>query len=165
MISASGNHRKRITSPVHTASPIRVERASIYIASKVRTGLTPAVNALGLILILVTVLGAVGYEIMRRREQAREREALRRSEQAGMQEHQPGIVAPATLHTAAVERPPRVPGRDHQLDDALDPGDQHEHREQDDRERHPVSRQRHQAAHFSSTYSLATPGPRANSTP
>jgi spermidine/putrescine transport system permease protein len=61
---------------------------TIYIASKVRTGLTPAVNALGLILILVTVLGAVGYEIMRRREQAREREALRRSEQAGMQELQ-----------------------------------------------------------------------------
>ena len=40
---------------------------TVYIASKVRTGLTPAVNALGLILILLTVAGAVVYEILRRR--------------------------------------------------------------------------------------------------
>jgi spermidine/putrescine transport system permease protein len=44
---------------------------TVYIASKVRTGLTPAVNALGLILILVTVLLAVAYEVKRRREAAR----------------------------------------------------------------------------------------------
>ncbi len=41
---------------------------TVYIASKVRTGLTPAVNALGLILILATVLLAVVYEVKRRRE-------------------------------------------------------------------------------------------------
>lgn len=41
---------------------------TVYIASKVRTGLTPAVNALGLILITVTLVGAVVYEILRRRE-------------------------------------------------------------------------------------------------
>lgn len=41
---------------------------TIYIATKVRTGLTPAVNALGLLLIVMTVLGAVAYEIARRRE-------------------------------------------------------------------------------------------------
>ncbi|WP_431862614.1 ABC transporter permease [Azospirillum sp.] len=41
---------------------------TIYIATKVRTGLTPAVNALSLVLIALTVLGAVAYEIMRRRE-------------------------------------------------------------------------------------------------
>ncbi|MDX5376437.1 MAG: ABC transporter permease, partial [Halomonas sp.] len=43
---------------------------TVYIASKVRTGLTPAVNALGLTLILITVLFAVVYELKRRREAA-----------------------------------------------------------------------------------------------
>ncbi|PKQ04930.1 MAG: ABC transporter permease [Alphaproteobacteria bacterium HGW-Alphaproteobacteria-10] len=41
---------------------------TVYIATKVRTGLTPAVNALGLILIVATVLGAVAFEIARRRQ-------------------------------------------------------------------------------------------------
>lgn len=45
---------------------------TIYIASKVRTGLTPAVNALSLILIALTILGAVVYEILRRREARRQ---------------------------------------------------------------------------------------------
>lgn len=40
---------------------------TVYIATKVRTGLTPAVNALGLILIVATVLGAVAFEVVRRR--------------------------------------------------------------------------------------------------
>ncbi|MGF7175569.1 ABC transporter permease [Azospirillum doebereinerae] len=44
---------------------------TVYIASKVRTGLTPAVNALSLVLIALTVLGAVAYEILRRREARR----------------------------------------------------------------------------------------------
>ncbi|TDO97610.1 ABC transporter permease [Marinomonas balearica] len=41
---------------------------TVYIASKVRTGLTPAVNALGLVMILLTVVLAVVYELKRRRE-------------------------------------------------------------------------------------------------
>jgi spermidine/putrescine transport system permease protein len=36
----------------------------------VRTGLTPAVNALALIMIAITVLGAVAYEVARRRRAA-----------------------------------------------------------------------------------------------
>jgi spermidine/putrescine transport system permease protein len=40
---------------------------TVYIASKVRTGLTPAINALSVIMIALTVLGALGYEILRRR--------------------------------------------------------------------------------------------------
>lgn len=44
---------------------------TVYIASKVRTGLTPAVNALSLILIALTIAGAVTYEILRRREARR----------------------------------------------------------------------------------------------
>ncbi|MFN3613147.1 MAG: ABC transporter permease [Rubrimonas sp.] len=49
---------------------------TVYIATKVRTGLTPAVNALGLVLIVLTVLGAVAYEIARR-SQARRAAAAR----------------------------------------------------------------------------------------
>ena len=41
---------------------------TIYIANKVRTGVTPAVNALGLVLIALTVAAAVAYELLRRRE-------------------------------------------------------------------------------------------------
>ncbi len=53
---------------------------TIYIASKVRTGVTPAVNALGLILIVLTVLAAVLYEWRRRSERRRESIAARRRE-------------------------------------------------------------------------------------
>ncbi|WP_045222966.1 ABC transporter permease [Desulfonatronum thioautotrophicum] len=42
---------------------------TINIATRVRLGLTPAVNAIGVILIVMTVCGAVAYEILRRREQ------------------------------------------------------------------------------------------------
>ncbi|WP_411837074.1 ABC transporter permease [Paracoccus sp. ME4] len=43
---------------------------TVFIATKVRTGLTPAVNALALIIIVATVIGAVAYEIARRRRAA-----------------------------------------------------------------------------------------------
>ncbi|MBK5570240.1 MAG: ABC transporter permease [Ensifer sp. SSB1] len=39
---------------------------TVYIATKVRTGLTPAVNALGLTLIVFTILAAIAYELARR---------------------------------------------------------------------------------------------------
>ncbi|UAX97718.1 ABC transporter permease [Ensifer adhaerens] len=39
---------------------------TVYIATKVRTGLTPAVNALGLALIVFTILAAIAYELARR---------------------------------------------------------------------------------------------------
>ncbi|WP_267551935.1 ABC transporter permease [Rhizobium rhizogenes] len=39
---------------------------TIYIATKVRTGLTPAVNALGLLLIILTIAGAITYELSRK---------------------------------------------------------------------------------------------------
>ena len=55
---------------------------TIFLASKVRTGLTPAVNALGLVLIAFTVVGAIAYEILRRREAARAAAARRAAEQA-----------------------------------------------------------------------------------
>lgn len=46
---------------------------TVYIATKVRTGLTPAVNALALIMIAITVIGAIAFEIARRRQAAAQR--------------------------------------------------------------------------------------------
>lgn len=40
---------------------------TIFIATKVRTGLTPAVNALALVMIALTIIGAMIYEILRRK--------------------------------------------------------------------------------------------------
>ena len=45
---------------------------TVYVFSKVRSGITPTINALALLLILVTLGAAVGYEINRRRKAARD---------------------------------------------------------------------------------------------
>ncbi|HVO01271.1 MAG TPA: ABC transporter permease [Candidatus Cybelea sp.] len=45
---------------------------TVYVGSKVRTGITPTINALALCLITLTVIGAIAYEITRRRAAARE---------------------------------------------------------------------------------------------
>ncbi|HVJ44633.1 MAG TPA: ABC transporter permease [Dongiaceae bacterium] len=58
---------------------------TVYVGSKVRTGITPTINALALILIGITVVGAVAYEILRRREESRQahlREMARQAEEA-----------------------------------------------------------------------------------
>jgi spermidine/putrescine transport system permease protein len=44
---------------------------TVYVFSKVRSGITPTINALALILIAVTVLAAVVYAVMRRRAERR----------------------------------------------------------------------------------------------
>lgn len=41
---------------------------TIFIASKVRAGLTPVVNALGLVMMIATLVGAIGWEVVRRRK-------------------------------------------------------------------------------------------------
>jgi spermidine/putrescine transport system permease protein len=51
---------------------------TINIATRVRLGLTPAINAIGVILIGLTVLGAIAWEILRRREEAWRIEAEQR---------------------------------------------------------------------------------------
>ena len=43
---------------------------TVFIATKVRTGLTPAVNALALIMIVITVVAAIAVEVARRRRRA-----------------------------------------------------------------------------------------------
>lgn len=45
---------------------------TVYVGSKVRSGITPTINALALILILATIVAAIAYEILRRRALARE---------------------------------------------------------------------------------------------
>ena len=58
---------------------------TVYVFSKVRSGITPTINALAFLLIMVTLLLAIVYEVRRRRiatiEAAREAEA-RRAEEA-----------------------------------------------------------------------------------
>ncbi len=44
---------------------------TVYVFSKVRTGITPTINALALILITITLLLALVYEISRRRKARR----------------------------------------------------------------------------------------------
>jgi spermidine/putrescine transport system permease protein len=46
---------------------------TVYVFSKVRSGITPTINALALLLILVTLAAAVIYEVSRRRRERRER--------------------------------------------------------------------------------------------
>jgi spermidine/putrescine transport system permease protein len=57
----------------------------IEIASNVRAGLTPKVNALAVILIALTVLLAIGYELKRRAEQARANTLAARARKAEAQ--------------------------------------------------------------------------------
>jgi spermidine/putrescine transport system permease protein len=59
---------------------------TVYVGSKVRTGAPPTINALALILIVITVLATIVYEVLRRRAVAREaaeEERLRKLEAAG----------------------------------------------------------------------------------
>ncbi|MEO8245429.1 MAG: ABC transporter permease subunit, partial [bacterium] len=60
---------------------------TVYVFSKVRSGITPTINALALLLILATLSVAVVYEVNRRRkaaiEAAHEAEG-RRAEDAGL---------------------------------------------------------------------------------
>jgi spermidine/putrescine transport system permease protein len=46
---------------------------TVYVGSKVRSGITPTINALALILIVLTLIGAVVYEVSRRRAERRTR--------------------------------------------------------------------------------------------
>lgn len=56
---------------------------TVYVFSKVRSGVTPTINALAFLLVLVTLMAAITYEISRRRqaaiEAAREAEGRRAS--------------------------------------------------------------------------------------
>jgi spermidine/putrescine transport system permease protein len=65
----------------------RSQTLTVYVFSKVRSGVTPSINALALLLIIATLSAALLYEVRRRRlagiEAAREAEA-RRAEEAGV---------------------------------------------------------------------------------
>jgi spermidine/putrescine transport system permease protein len=55
---------------------------TIFIANKVRQGVTPAVNAIAFIIVVVTIVVAVVVEVRRRRGVSRAQETARRAEQA-----------------------------------------------------------------------------------
>jgi spermidine/putrescine transport system permease protein len=44
---------------------------TVYVGSKVRSGITPTINALAMIMITLTIVGAIAYEIKRRRDAAK----------------------------------------------------------------------------------------------
>jgi spermidine/putrescine transport system permease protein len=44
---------------------------TVYVFSQVRAGITPKINALALVMVLITVAGVVGYEIRRRQAERR----------------------------------------------------------------------------------------------
>ena len=48
---------------------------TIFIANKVRQGVTPAVNAVAFVIVALTIAAAVGVEVYRRREERRKRAA------------------------------------------------------------------------------------------
>lgn len=55
---------------------------TMYIAGRVRAGVTPAVNALACVMILLTIAGGVVYELLRRRDQRIAERRQRAAEQA-----------------------------------------------------------------------------------
>ncbi|HET6156794.1 MAG TPA: ABC transporter permease [Dongiaceae bacterium] len=72
---------------------------TVYVGSKVRTGITPTINALALILISITVIGAIAYEISRRREVARQ-EALQAQARKDELAAEVGVFAGAATESA-----------------------------------------------------------------
>ncbi|TVQ41165.1 MAG: ABC transporter permease [Geminicoccaceae bacterium] len=71
------------------------ETMTLNIANRVRLGLTPAINAIGVILIAFTVAGAVLYEVFRRREEAARRAAAKRRQAAIAKEAETLHLAPS----------------------------------------------------------------------
>lgn len=74
---------------------------TIFIANKVRQGVTPAVNAVAFIIVAVTIVVALLVELRRRRALARAEEAARRAQIADVElaaapNLPPGTLAPAT---------------------------------------------------------------------
>jgi spermidine/putrescine transport system permease protein len=59
---------------------------TIFIANSVRQGVTPAVNAVAFVIVMVTVIAALGYEWNRRVTERRREAARRRAEAAEMRE-------------------------------------------------------------------------------
>lgn len=72
---------------------------TVYVGSKVRTGITPTINALALCLIVMTVIGAVAYEVFRRRAVAQalaDQRALEKAEAAEAKSLKPASATSAS---------------------------------------------------------------------
>ena len=66
------------------------------VGSKVRSGITPTINALALMLIALTVIGAITYEVLRRRAERHERELTEQKERDEVMATQPMTVRTAS---------------------------------------------------------------------
>ncbi len=55
---------------------------TVYVFSKVRSGITPTINALALILISFTIVFAIWYEVSRRRRERRARQQMLQAAEA-----------------------------------------------------------------------------------
>ena len=73
---------------------------ALHIASEARTEPTPAIAALGLVLLLLTIVGAGAYEIMRRREARRLALAQQRAAEAEGMEGQGTLKSAASIPVA-----------------------------------------------------------------
>jgi len=69
---------------------------TVYVGSKVRSGITPTINALALMLIALTVIGAITYEVLRRRAERHERELTEQKERDEVMATQPMTVRTAS---------------------------------------------------------------------
>ena len=75
-----------------------------FLASKVRHGINPSISALAVVIVLITLLGAALHEVLKRREAAAQREAMRivKGEQKARKRARPFLLEPATLLILAV---------------------------------------------------------------
>ena len=86
---------------------------TVYVFSKVRSGITPTINALALILISVTVVCAIWYEVSRRRAERRAARSahrfwrLRRRRVVGSSARRPG--QSRSRHDQRAFAPPMMP--------------------------------------------------------
>jgi spermidine/putrescine transport system permease protein len=71
---------------------------TVYVGSKVRSGITPTINALALVLILITIVGAIAYEVTRRRAERRELEEAAAAAEA--EDKEIAMVTPQAAVTA-----------------------------------------------------------------
>ncbi len=65
-----------------TFSILADKTLTTVLAGRVRQGTTPAISALAVIIVAVTVLGAIVYEVLKRRDDARQRERQRAAARA-----------------------------------------------------------------------------------
>jgi spermidine/putrescine transport system permease protein len=76
---------------------------TVYVFSRVRSGITPTINALALILVGLTVVGALWYEIARRRQKARSDAIMAQARREERQEELTVSLATQRVSTVGID--------------------------------------------------------------